>query len=247
MKLLIFLIVVIAIYFIATRIKLVNIDSLPTEDRKALKKRQKMRSIVRHNHAKCENDKPVDIIEPFSPIDNRIDKTLSSNSILNTIYDEYLDPNYRFNIATKPETYRKIDLNSYQDKKYMKHIKNNILNWNNLFKKDLIKIKTITPTFINEASDEFVLSSNVALVVNNDIVLLGLTFYGKIDRTEDHLDGGYDKYIIQLVEMKPVDPDIFDNTIKEFQKQKPYNHFMTISEQNAYVKKRKDISAKEFN
>ena len=212
MKLIIFLIIVVILYFVATQIKVFHVDTLSREQRTELENRSKIRSMLVSNHIKCKEssdemplikneskkiqfDFPSSCSRSIIPMTdksfqskmehfvqnlefengNSTDKIndkinysatgLTSNKNINTflkmIKYEYLDTQYKFNIATLPVTSRSPNKNTeILDKKYLRHIKKNIENWNEIFDHHAIIVKHIKPIFIQETENEFIIYFN---------------------------------------------------------------------------------------
>lgn len=81
-KLIIFIIIVLAIYYFATKIKVYHINSLPGDKQIELHNRSKIRSMLSQNHIKCE-DEPKSTINSMKSV-KCTKPTLSTNSTNST-------------------------------------------------------------------------------------------------------------------------------------------------------------------
>ena len=256
MKLLLFLVIIIIIYFVMTKINVIHVDSLPPKQRDELNHKNKIKNMLLTNYIMFDDEqqnyepKKNKFQENFSQM---IDKSkinlrkkfnqqnqnyLMPLELLNKIKSEYLDRRHQFNFANLPVTTRYPNKNTFdQDKKYLKHITNNINEWNYIFgsNKKMIVLKDIKPIFIMETSDEFWIKANVQLLYQKKTLHLQLTYFGQIEKSDDFLNGGNDVYILQLVAMKPISKTEFDQTIKSANENT--GEFMTMDEQLAYVDK----------
>lgn len=233
MKLIIFLIVVAIIYFIATRIKVTHLNKLAPNEKKEIENRNKIRNLILYNHVKTSDDMVnSNQTEQFSL---SIDDSPNINELFSQIKDQFLDQKYYFNLSTQPVTSRYLGHNlSKKDKKYLKHIKNSILEWNQLLDKKLIKIKEIIPIFIKETEDEFVITVNVRISYHKKMLYLSLVYYGKNQRSDDFINHPQDTYVIQLIDLKVISKNDFYQKNRATENDAP---FITMDEQLAYVNK----------
>lgn len=269
MKLILFLLIIVVIYFIASRIKVVHSDLLSTQEKKELDDRNKIRSMLMYNHIRCANSpqqtKPIENFSHSNSNEYSIDspqpiQKIGINEVLNMIKFEFLDKQYFFNMSNRPVATRNSNINTKkEDKKYIKHIKNNINEWNQVLplNSDHIKTMVIKPIFIKETDNEFVITVNAKLLYLNKTLHLQLTYYGKIEKTDDFLNGGTDTYILQLVNIKPITKFDFSQLITtincsttsdyEFIAQGDNNTdpFISMAEQMAYVNKINKIHENE--
>ena len=278
MKIILFLLIIVVIYLLATRIKIVHSNTLSNEEKKELDDRNKIRSMLMSNHIRCTTPKSL---EKFGQIDSEeysinsdsarntssknntmlIEKNKqlsvpkeSANKLLDMIRSEFLDTQYFFNMASQPSTTRCPNKNTIKkDKKYIKHIENNIKEWNNFLSAscndnqssntkpiDVIEIKPIS---IEETNDEFIVIANAKLFYLYKTLHLQLTYYGKIERTDDFLNGGTDTYILQLTNIKPISKNDFSQSI--IAANNYTGPFITMDEQMAYVNKIKEMHENE--
>lgn len=272
MKFIYFLIIVVIIYFIATQIKLVHIDSIPEEKKIELKTKSKMRSMIMENHVKDKKKKTKETFNSDSATfgtnkligltnkysadqynsrdykDNYWDLTQykpqlpNANNLFYLIRSEYRDEQFKFNISNQPVTTRYPSKDSeMEDKKYLKHIKRNILQWNELFqkyyniRKNLIKINSIKMLFVMETLNEFYIKVQVSLSYLKKTMHFELTYYGQIYRNDDFLRGASDTYVLQLIDIKPITKSEYDIQPEIMtQNQGP---FMSLEQQVAYAEK----------
>lgn len=257
-KFILFLIIILIIYFIATRIQVIHIDKLPEKEKTDLNNRNKIRTMLLANHIKCYDNQKN---ENFENIPNRSDASIISNTpntstnssnlsdrelpdadeLLDIIKSEYVNSKFKFNIANQPVTSRYSNKNTkIADHKYIKYIKNNIKKWNdffeNMFKNGLIHVIEIKPIFVKETENEFFIKVNVKLFYQEKTLHLELTYYGQIEKSDDFLNGGNNVYNLQLVEIKPLTKSDYNASIEESNRNKN-NPFMTMSEQLLYVDK----------
>jgi hypothetical protein len=286
MKLFYFLIVIAIIYFIATQIKVVHVDTLPNEHKTEVNNRSKIRSMLISNHLK-DNKKSKNNSEPetksvpvkkpsFTMEDDRLvgytdefsSEQFNSQNYKHDYYDlsgnprvfpnisnlvfliksEYADVDYRFNVPNQPVTMRYPNRNtSEQDAKYIKYIRRDIEQWNDLFKKyyqtdkKLIKINGIRLLFIRETTNDFVLTSNVSLSYLGKTLHCELTYYGQIERNDDFLNGATDMYTLQLVTIKPISKSEFNIQVEPNDE----GPFMSMREQLDYVDRMNRIHQNE--
>lgn len=261
-KLLIFIVVVIIIYYLANNIKVIHQDALPIKEQTEIKNRQKIRSMLLQNHIK-HHDKDNVLFESFSETSNPKDIDIvynqyledetnekyplpNASELISIIKAEYVDTQYRFNIANLPETSRYPNRNTkHLDNKYIRHIKNNILEWNDILKKNYSNIKNpitvdeIKPIFITETADEFVIDLYSKLKYLDKTLHLRLKYYGEIERSDDFINHGSDIYILQLTSIRPVTSNEYNHTIQSVNQK--YNDisgpFMSMDEQMNYVRK----------
>lgn len=163
MKLLYFFLVVLAIYFIATQIYVYHIKSLPKDCQQEFIARQKLKSMINHNHVRVTTTKDRKKICTFlnSSDDNQVQvqnrglvKENFTNTITNNLTKEeselptarelidlikldYVDfeSQYVFNSVNLPVTTRRQFGKSKRDKLYLKSIYQYLMGWNILFRK----------------------------------------------------------------------------------------------------------------
>ena len=218
MKLILFLIIIIIIYYVATKIKVVHIDSLPPNNKNELITRKKLKDVLTTSYIKDDNTSKNLRIESFvndlefdttsvqKPNAHNAYKAYNAYDVLNNIKEEFLDDQYKFNIPNLPQTTRYCTkYTAHIDNKYVEQIKRNINDWN-----ETISIQGIKPIFIIEAGKEFVMKINVSLLYANKTMHLELEYYGQIERSDDFLNGGFDSYILQLVSIKPIKKSEYD-------------------------------------
>lgn len=251
MKFILFLIVVVIIYFVATRFKdFFNTKTPPTtiQARPILTPPTINKPLVPTRLAKNKPEislSRIDLSDDDNTIDNLSnDKTFDDKTLqfLNKIKSEYLDTQYNFNVSILPVTSRSPNKNTSRiDAKYLRHIKQNINNWTEAFdRRQVFIVKDIKPIFIKETDNEFVVQTNTAFLYQKQLIYLDLTFYGQIERTDDFLNGGSDIYIIQLINAKPLSKTDYSTKIND------YNPFPSLDENMKYVDKVNKMHANEM-
>lgn len=309
MKLIYFLIILIAIYLIATQIKVTHVNSLPNPQKRELKERFRFRKLLDNyvktepevdfdadvngssgndlndfspNESKMESESKPNLLQPKPRAtfqDNRMigytDKYSSeqfqstnykhnfydfsggnielpnANNLYILIKSEYVDDQYRFNVSGQPVTTRYPSKSlDHLDRKYIKHIRRDIEAWNELFykyyqtNKQHIQVRGIKPIFVMETLNEFIIKVNVSLLYLGRSMHFQLLYYGQIERTDDFLDGSVDKYILQLVEIKPITKSEFDTQTMPNESPSP---FMSMNEQMEYVDRINQMHKDEEN
>jgi hypothetical protein len=255
LKLILFLVIIVVIYFLASKIKIIHADTLSHQEKKELDDRNKIRSLLMSNHIRCANPTTnQNVVEKFDQsntmtstseysINTESNHKLDADEILEIIRNKFLDRQYFFNMATLPVTMRYANTNVRG--KYIKHIKNNIGKWNKVLSSlgsEQIEPIEIKPIYIEETEDEFVILANVKLLFLNKTLHLQLTYYGKIEKPDDFLNGDIDIYVLQLVGIKPISKNEFgQNNYTGI----PMEPFMSMDEQMAYVNKINKMHANE--
>ncbi|XWV25202.1 hypothetical protein QJ856_gp0570 [Tupanvirus deep ocean] len=253
MKLILFLVIIAVIYFIATRIQVVHSTTLSSAEKKELEERDKVRSLLLSNHIRSvdddntnqiknvENFRQINEYQEYNTYNNKVNESLpNASKLLDIVKEEFLDKQYYFNIPNLPVTTRNSNRNTKsKDKQYIKHIKNNIKEWNDLItqnsSKKYIDIDDIKPLFVKETDSEFVITVNIKIYYLKRTIHLQATYYGKIDRNDDFMNNDSDTYVLQLVQLKPINKNEFN---QNFVAANNYTGpFMTMDEQMSYVDK----------
>ena len=264
MKLAYFIIIVIIIYAVASQIKVVHVESLPAIHKQEVDKRSKIRSMLVNNNIKEENpsskklteDKLEGLLDKYSSEQfqstdykrNRQDLTgglpvlPNSSNLLYLIRSEYVDEQYKFNMANLPVTTRN---NSGKpnatDRKYLKFIGRDIDGWNELFYKyfqstgKYLHTRDIKILFIRETEDEFFLTVNVFMLYLKRTIHFQLTYYGQKLRSDDIINEPDDEYNLQLVDIKPIPKSDFDVTYEPRDVAESSHPFMSMADQMTYV------------
>lgn len=109
---------------------------------------------------------------------------LSSSQIVSKIKNEFMDPNYQFNLYMLPVTTYKENLESYIEK-----IKTHMIEWNDVLP-DKYKIKNIKikPVYADVTTNEFNLTATISFTYHHQFVLIRASFYGKITIDDIHLN-----------------------------------------------------------
>lgn len=246
MKILLFLVLLIFVYFIATQIKVVHVNTLPNGQRTEINNRNKIRSILMSNHIKCSTQN-----DSKKSTDNYL---FNISDFIIAIRSKYLDNQHEFNVANQPVTTRYPNQNTKLiDDKYIYHIKKNIRSWNKTF--ETIYINNIKPVLIIETLNEFIIKLNTKLYYQKKILYFELIYYGKIERSDDFFNGNYDIYALQLTNIKPITSVEYNNfpririnseVDQQLQETNDHNCFMTMSEQLEYVNKIHKLHGEEM-
>lgn len=268
MKLIIFLVIVVIIYYLATKIKVIHIDKVHPENKKELTDRKKIKDALTYSYIKCiDKQKPnknIVSIENFENIILRDDDAdcINTNapkknskwlpdacSLVDIIREEFVDSQYKFNVPNLPRNTRYCNKYTKQlDNKYLKQIKLNINEWNELFyQNNIIMVKNMKPIFIIETETEFVMKVNVSLLYQEKTMHMELEYYGQIEKCDEFLEGGCDSYILQLVSIRPIRKSEYDAEIGTINDVNINNPFMPMNEQLSYVDKIKQMHFMENN
>ena len=112
-----------------------------------------------------------------------------ATNLVELIKNEYMDPKYRFNIANLPVTSRQSNTSTLKlDKKYLKHVRDNIESWNKIFNsyckrnKNIFIVQEIKPIFVMETDHEFIIKVFTKLSYQKKSMHLELTYYGEMDK-----------------------------------------------------------------
>ncbi len=262
MKLLYFLIIIFIIYFIAKHIKVIHVNSLPENQRNELNRKAQFRSMIltvptkddyayqlnttNTNHANTTNTNHANTTNEYFDnleITSETDNIIKPKELLFLIKSEYLNSNHKFNMANKPVTIRYPNDNTRNiDNKYIKLIIKNINEWNNLLSNNSLSVKKINLLLIKETEDEFMIQANVKMFYLNKTLHLQLFFYGNIFKTDDFINFGKNTYNLELMNIKAISKDQFDNMINTYNDS---NIFMSMQSQLQYVKKINDMHKNE--
>ena len=182
-----------------------------------------MYNYIKTDNAYSTNTKTKNrLVEKFDNLDKQpIDK------IIQNIKNHFLDTEYQFNISALPVRSHQWSNKNINDRIYLKHIQNNIREWNRILKCKL-KLLDINPIFVKETDDEFFVQVNVKLWYNEKTVHLSLKYYGQIDRNDDFINGGNNTYLIQLVYLQPI-------KLSDYSKTMDVQPFMSMDSQMEYV------------
>lgn len=276
MKLAYFIIIVIIIYAVASQIKVVHVDSLPTTHKQEVDKRSKIRSMLVSNYIKEDQPKSVQLSEDrlgglldkysseqFQSTDYRrnfqdftggVPELPNSSNLLYLIRSEYVDDQYKFNIANLPVTTRN---NSGKpnsaDRKYLKFISRDIDGWNELFYKyfqstgKYLYTRDIKILFVRETEDEFFLTVNVSMLYLQRTIHFQLTYYGQKLRSDDIINEPVDEYNLQLVDIKPIPKSDFDVTFEPQDVAGESHPFMSMADQMKYVDRIRRMHQTEYD
>ncbi len=224
MKIILLVVLVLIIYLIITNINVVHVNTLSENHRNHIENKEKMRSMLMYNYIKTDNAYSAKnkLIEKFENLDKQpIDK------IIQKIKKYFLDTEYQFNISALPVRSHQWSSNNINDRIYLKHIQNNIREWNRLLKYKF-KLLDINPIFVKETDDEFFVQTNVKLWYNEKTAHLSLKYYGQIDRNDDFINDGTNTYLIQLVYLQPI-------KLSDYSKTVDVQPFMSMDSQLEYV------------
>lgn len=135
MKLLLFLIIVLIIYLIATQIKVVHTNTLPLEQRIDVENRAKIRSMLMHNHVKCHDHHGHGRHTRLNNLNTNTTKVDFNERINNTKNDYLTKDDYNTNKID--HNTNKVDHTTKNDylsiNKLLEKIKNEYLNLNYKF------------------------------------------------------------------------------------------------------------------
>lgn len=229
MKLLIFIIILLALYYIATQIKVVHINTLPESQKNELVNKNKIRDMLKTSYIKSSDDvKDTVVREKFSKYIDPIkyfvnDDTKNSQDVLDKIKFNFVEKDFIFNVPNLPVTRKNVD-----STKYIKFIHNEINLWKSLDPE--IYIRDISPIDMLQTSQEFLIRSNVEISYRENHIYLQTVFYGKIYERDDILTGK-NRYNLRLVSVRKIDNKSYHS--KNFND----NPFLTMEQQMAYVEK----------
>lgn len=268
MKFIIFLIVLFAIYYIATHITVIHKNSLPEKEQMKINNKKKIKSILTTNYVKSSGE-PINQIENFQSLNPNVynqylkESTDPNNlpdisDLIDMIKTEYVDNQYKFNVPGLPLTTRYPTRDTaHKDKKYEKHIRNNVKDWNSVFNEiyhinldNLIRVGNIKMLFIEETDAEFVINLNVSIVyaptrAAKNILYLNLVYYGQIEKCDDFIRNSDtdDVYIMQLIMLRPISKREFNQSTNIIGvNEQP---FITMGQQMAWVEKRNKVHREE--
>ena len=253
MKLIIFLIIIVIIYYLATKIKVVHIDNLPPNNRKELVTRKKIKDVLASSYVKdtSREERMENFVNnlQFDKPKNLPKNLPDAHKLVGIIRSEFVDSQYKFNIPNLPQSTRYCTKYTKKlDDKYLEQIKKNINDWNEIFNhEDVILIKGMNPIFVIETGAEFVIKVNVSLLYADKTMHLETEYYGQIEKCDDFLNGGVDSYIIQLVSIKPIKKSEYDINPTPADIEDINNPFMSMDEQLNYVNKIKKMHYDENN
>lgn len=243
MKLIIFIIIIGIIYLLATRIKVVHIDSLPTPQQKELNERTRLRNMLLTTYVRCPEKE-----ERIQNMNNKINKIKPNVShLIKLVRSKLVDQNYNFNFANLPVTSRYPSKDtSRSDGLYTMYIKKDIQSWSNkLFgkNKNSIQVSEIKLVSITETIKEFIIDANIILVYGGEEKFLKLRYYGVIQQSDDPFFGGNDEYYLQLTSVKEITEEEYEARIEASGR----GPFVTMSEQMEYVNKIKKMHDNEMD
>ena len=260
-------------YLLAINIKFTHIDSLPDKHRNKIRAMTTLRSLFSDNKI-METDTSISLSDKYSAeqfnsrnykhnyLDFSGDLPILPNisNLLYLIKSEYRDDQYKFNVANKPVN----TTNSVTNPKILQEIIKNIKGWNDLFykyyqsNKKYIKVVGIKPIYSMETEDELYVGVYISIIYINRSIHFIVTYYGKITHDFTFIDGDNGtRYLLQLVDIKPVPKEEFDTTLSTYDKydislQNKKNgnmiwsdQFMSMDEQLDYVKKINDMHISE--
>lgn len=210
MKIIYFIAIVIIIYVIASRIKVVHIDSLEenlelTRDmnRQIRKDKMAVKSSLSDPDARGIR---LPWKETFTA---KTHSTYPVREFIGLIREQCLDSNYQFNVQNQPVTTRYPD--KLADGPALQKIRSHINSWNNVLGQnshfDLICLR---PIMVKEVPSEFIIYLIAKIRYVNETIHLTLTYYGIIDEIDDFFDRK-DSYYLKLIDMKSVPKQVFEN------------------------------------
>lgn len=194
--------------------------------------------VIYYFYQKSQSKPVIPEKEDFKPVPKKKKPIKKWDDIIRMVSKKYLDTKYLFNISGQPVNTR----TSNKDEKYLIHVRDNINEWQQIDKK--IQVVDIKPLFVKEAGDEFVIVAVVKFKYQDRVRLLELSYYGKLFKNDEILNGGVDKCELQLIDVKKINEKTFDKSLKRVKKYS--GPFATMSEQLDYVGKIHDMHKQEM-
>ena len=271
MKLIYFVLSILALYFIASQINIYHISTLPEEKQIEVEKQNDARTTLYSPYVKCDEGTVMDTDKFIGRSDKYSSEEFQSTPYKRNYWDlsggeielpnitnlyqlirsEYLDDQYRFNISNQPVTSRSPNENTIvEDNRYLRYIRRDIQGWNELFYKyyqdnrQLIKVKELRPTFVMETPNDFFITVYAKIQYLGKHIFFELKYYGQIERSGEFLNGGSDSHILQLVRISPVAQKQFQVN-PQARHRKEESVFMTMDEQLRYVDRINEMHANE--
>ena len=179
----------------------------------------------------------------------------SAKEIMKTIQEDFLNTQFRFNVASLPIT--TIVPNTFNQDvlgRYTMKIRAFIDDWNNTLKEKYgltgkaIKVADINLLFIEETASEFVLKANIKITYLNRPYYLKTSFYGWADQYDLMTNREKDKnYYMQMYEILPITefnygrvPEVEHNTLNNWD-----DTFRSYEQDRKYVQKVRNMHAGE--
>lgn len=169
----------------------------------------------------------VSTYEKFKTIITKKPKNPNIDNLIQSISNNYLDTNYKFNSISLPVT------NSYaskMDNYYKYHLSNCIDNWNLDLNLNNLKLNDCKIIFVKETDNEFLVTFNAKLRYKNFTFYTQLKFYGVKERVED-FDDKEQECVLQLISIKRINDSDYNHVVKKL------DPFISMDSQMAYVKK----------
>lgn len=214
MKIIYFILILIFLYLLFTRVKVVHISEVPENKLAPIK-------VIPNNTAKnmleeTSNNKinkiPQSINNTSNNTINKIPQLVSNapiepfkvqesnhnwNDILSLIKSDEMNDDYYFNLPNLPVMHR--NKTNSKDHAYTKLIRNNIKSWNNLFNGDKIKIIELKIVNIKETEDEAIIIVLTHLSYGKKHIYLKLSYYIILNRLDDLFES--DRYHTQMIDI----------------------------------------------
>ena len=206
-KLIIFFSILLLIWWLAIKIKIVHVENFPADQQQELAKQAKLKTIVSTNYFKYDHPN-ADI--NMAVILARIKKTFADNA-------------YYFNAIDKPVT--QLYGTQLTQSKYLRYIQQDISKWPDFH------LQKIIPLVIKETDSEFVARVIVQLIYAHRTLHLQLMYYGQITRSDEMTDMSV-TYVLQLVDLEPISKKTYAELSNEVTNQPK---LFDMAEQMAYV------------
>ncbi len=205
MKLLIFIIILIIIYFVTTQIKVVHIDTLPKKQQLELSTRDKVRSMLVNNYVKCPDNKLRQ-----TPVQKEKFQQSSKHRFVTIVKNYFLNTEYVFNPLNLVVDNHLYDPNSFRDEYIYNLIKQEIAIWCDLIPNNYRPQISISPSKILSTKNQFLVYVKMRVLDNKNSDYCRLLFFIElVNNNSTHQDKPTK---CQLVSIKNIDiDDYYDN------------------------------------
>jgi hypothetical protein len=193
MQFFIFIIILVAVIYLMSRVKLHHLNDLPEEQKNIMLNKEILRSALIKNHIKITSGQDM---KQYFPLVTQKDL----KKIINEIRDKEIEDKYHFNMANKPIQKRNPQKQpSPRDIKYIRYIREGMDNWG----KPLI-VENIILKDIIETEEEFMIRVLAKILFWNEVYDLSLLWYGRILPPDDIFTKQQDPYKLFLLNIKLV-------------------------------------------
>jgi hypothetical protein len=175
----------------------------------------------------------------------------TANEILIKIEEDFLNPEYVFNVASLPvETLYPNKDDDYFAGSYAYFVQRNVKSWNEIFPRyfginslNLIQYAEIRPIYIIKTIKDFVFKTNVGVIYDNKLLVFQVTYYGSVEPTQDPFREDT-VYSFQMIDIRYVPTMV---TLPGEVKDSMYRYSIptTMSEQLDYVGKINQMHCEE--